>query len=305
MMVKRMRASRWALCVTSAAIACLAQSAQAAISCNSATATSISGTTPTSGNLDLVGTITVTCTRQPSDPTSQTIYIGVNAGENPDGTAGRELTRQTGTQQMNYAIYRNAGFTGGWSEGGGRPPGSAQGGGLQVAVNFSSTTTTAQGFNFPYYVRVTNGNYSGTGQPPGIYDDLVIRARVRLDNRNGVIQADAFFGVTVSKPSHCYFSSPPNTLTMNYVSFSPTPQSGSTNFSVSCTATTSYTMSLDATSGTLLGLNYALSLSNSSGVGSGFAQTYSVNGSMPAGQVGTCTAANCTATQPRVITITY
>jgi spore coat protein U-like protein len=304
-MVRQLLRCRCAPSMIAAAMLLLSPVAHAAISCSGVTVTSVSGTTPAAGNLDMTGNITVTCTRLTTDATSQAVYIGINAGENPDGTAGREMTRQTGTQQMDYAIFRNATPSGGWSEGAGRAPGSATGGGLQVTVNFSSAATTAQSFSFPYYVRVTNANYSGTARPPGIYDDQAVRVRVRLDSRTGPIQGDAFFNVTVSKPSHCFFSTPPSALSISYTSFSTTAQTGSTNFNVSCTATTAYTLSLDATSGVLLGLTYSLALSGSSGVGTGFPQNYSVNGTIPAGQAGTCTTPTCTGTQPRVVTISY
>jgi hypothetical protein len=290
--------------VALAVLACTAGGAQAQMVCGTVIASSVSGNTPASGNLDLVGQFLVTCTRvQQSDPITRVIYIGVNAGENPDGTAGREMTRQSGTQQMNYAIYRNPGFTGGWSEGTGRNPGQTQGGGLNYTVNFSSNTTYAQSFIIPYYMRVTQGNYSGV--PAGIYDDLNVTVRVRA-SRTGTIESSAAFGPTVSKPSHCYFSVPPATLSINYTSFSSTASTGSVNYGVSCTNGTSYTMALSSTSGTLLGLNYTLSLSaTGSQLGTGFQQNYSVNGSIAAGQAGTCAGGTCTASQQRTLTITY
>jgi spore coat protein U-like protein len=277
----------------------------AAITCASVTATNATGITPASGNLDISGSITVTCTRLAGDPTTQVIYIGINTGENPDGTAGREFTRQSGTQQMNYAIFRNSTPSGAWSEGNGRAPGSTLGGGLQVTVTFTSAGTTSQSFTYPYYIRVTQANYSGAGQPPGIYDDSPL-VRVRLNDRNGPIQATAIFTPVVSKPSHCYFSLPPSTLNMNYTAFSTTAQTGSTSFGVSCTATTTYTMALSATSGVLLGLNYTLALSaTGTQTGNGFQQSYNVTGNIAAGQAGTCATGSCTGTQARTITITY
>jgi hypothetical protein len=47
-------------------------------------------------------------------------------------------------------------------------------------------------------------------------------------------------------------------------------------------------MTLDASAGTVSGLNYTLSLSAASGTGNGAGQNYSVNGSMASGQGGTC-----------------
>lgn len=278
-------------------------SSQAAIVCGTVTPTSVTGNTPASGNFDLTGQFTINCTRLGSDPTTRTIYIGINVGENPDGTAGREMTRQSGTEQINYALYRNAGFTGAWSEGAGRAPGNTQNGGLNYPLTFTSTSTTSQNFVVPYYFRVTQANYSGAAA--GIYDDLSVIVRVRA-SQNGTIESTATFGPTISKPSHCYFSVPPTTLSMNYTSFSNTAQTGSVSYGVSCTATTSYTMALSSTSGTILGLNYTLSLSaTGSQLGTGFQQNYTISGNIPAGQAGTCASGTCNATQARTLTITY
>lgn len=292
-------------CAALLALGAASQDAHAAINCGSVTATSATGITPVSGNLDIGGTITVTCTRLTTDLTTQVIYIGMNTGENPDGTAGREFTRQSGTQQMNYAVYRNSTPSGAWSEGNGRAPGATQGGGLQVTVTFTSGTTTSQSFTYPYYIRVTQANYIGAGQPAGIYDDTPV-IRVRLNNSTGTLQASTNFTPTVSKPSHCYFSLAPGNLTMSYTAFASSAQTGSMSFGVSCTATTTYTMALSATSGTLLGLNYSLALSaTGTQTGTGFQQTYNVIGTIPAGQAGSCTTGSCTGTQARTITITY
>jgi spore coat protein U-like protein len=274
--------------------------AQAAIACGSITATSVNGVMPITGDLNLTGNFTVTCTRSAGDPTTQVIYIGLDQGEPP---AGRAMTRQTSADTMNYAIFRNATPSGSWTSGAGRSPGSILGGGLQVTITFTSASTTVQSFSYPYYFRVTAGNASG--KPAGIYDDLNITTTVRLTSQTGAVQSTTVFGTTVSKPSHCYFSSSPTNMVINYSSFSPTAQSGTSNFSVSCTQSTPYTLALDATSGTLLGLNYSLSLSSTSATGTGFVQNFSVTGTVPAGQVGTCSTATCSASQTRVITVTY
>ena len=72
-------------------------------------------------------------------------------------------------------------------------------------------------------------------------------------------------------------------------------------------------MALNASGGVVAGLNYALALntSGSGGInpltssGTGFAQTFFINGSMPAGQAGTCASGSCPGTQAHRLTITY
>jgi spore coat protein U-like protein len=300
----------WSLSCVALGCALLSPSVQAAIACTGLSATSVSGTTPVSGNLDLVGTMNFTCTRLTTDATNQTIFLGVNIGENPDGSAttgtDREMTRQTGTQQVNYSIFRNAGYTGAWTSGTGRALNNTNIGGLQTAITFSSASTTAQNFSFPYYLRVTQANWGAAAALAGIYDDVGLLATLRLNNTNGPIQSTAAFGVTMSKPKHCYFSSSPTNVALTYTAFAATAQNGASNFSVNCTAPTTYTMTLDSTSGVLVGLRYNLALSNSGTiVGNGFQQNHSVTVTLPAGQAGNCSGANCNGSRAHTITITY
>ena len=114
------------------------------------------------------------------------------------------------------------------------------------------------------------------------------------------------FNVTVNLTSVCTIASGPADVAFTYTSF----QAGAATatgggFSVQCTNTLPYTMSLDATSGTVIGLNYTLALSAASGTGNGASQAYSITGSMASGQGGTCALGSCSGSQGRVLTVTY
>lgn len=114
------------------------------------------------------------------------------------------------------------------------------------------------------------------------------------------------FNVTVNLTSKCEISAGPTDVAFTYTSFQPgaaTSTGGA--YTVRCTNTLPYTMSLDATSGTVVGLNYTLALSAGSGTGNGAGQAYAINGSMVSGQAGTCTLGSCSGTDARVLTITY
>ncbi len=114
------------------------------------------------------------------------------------------------------------------------------------------------------------------------------------------------FNVTVNLTSACKISSGPADVAFTYTSFQGAASTATGGgFSVQCTNTLPYTMTLDAASGTVSGLNYTLALSAASGTGSGAAQSYSVNGSMASGQGGTCALGSCSGTDARVLTITY
>ena len=267
----------------------------ATIACN-IFATGVTGIYNQSSNLNLTGSVTVNCTRTTGDPTSQVLYIGIDQGEDP---AGRDMTRQTGTERLRYFIYRNSGPAQQWTQGAGRAPGTGSNGGLQFTLNFGAGTSASA--NYPYYFQVR----SGITRSAGIYDDVLLTAFLRLNSPSGALIASGDFTANVSILSQCYLSSTPLPLTLNYVSFSPTARSASAPFGVSCTLSTPYTMALDASSGTLLGLNYTLALSSTTATGTGFGQSHSVTGTISANQAGTCATGTCAASQPRTVTISY
>lgn len=271
-------------------------SAQAQVStCTSFTVNSVSGIF-TGAQLNIDGNISLTC-NYVSGTRNQTIYIGIDEGELP---AGRLLTRQTGTQTLAYAILRPNNYTGNWTTAQGRNLNNNQNGGLNATFNYPAGTNTLTQ-NYVYRLRVA----AGTLPVPGVYDDSAVGVFARQTNQGGALRASTTFAATVSVLSQCFFSTAPAALSMNYVSFSSTASTGNTSFAVTCTQTTPYTMALDATSGTLLGLNYTLALPVTSGAGTAFPQNYVVNGAIAAGQAGTCATANCSATQARTLTITY
>lgn len=114
------------------------------------------------------------------------------------------------------------------------------------------------------------------------------------------------FNVTVALTSACQISAGPTDVAFTYTAFQGTAATATPSaFSVQCTNTLPYTMSLDATSGAVAGLNYTIALSAASGTGNGAAQAYSITGSMASGQGGTCALGTCSGSQGRVLTITY
>jgi spore coat protein U-like protein len=114
------------------------------------------------------------------------------------------------------------------------------------------------------------------------------------------------FNVTVNLTSKCEISAGPTDVAFTYTSFQAGAAASTGGaYTVRCTNTLPYTMSLDATSGTVVGLNYTLALSAASGTGNGAGQNYSITGSMVSGQGGTCALGSCSGTDARVLTITY
>lgn len=114
------------------------------------------------------------------------------------------------------------------------------------------------------------------------------------------------FNVTVNLTSVCSITAGPADVAFTYTSFQGAAASSTGGaFSVKCTNTLPYTLSLDSTTGTVIGLNYSLSLSAAGGTGNGAAQAYSVSGTMAANQSGDCTGASCSGSQVRQLTVTY
>lgn len=114
------------------------------------------------------------------------------------------------------------------------------------------------------------------------------------------------FNVTVNLTSKCQITAGPTDVAFTYTSFQAAAATSTGGaFSVQCTNTLPYTLSLDAVAGTVSGLNYTLSLSAAGGTGNGAAQAYTVNGSMVAGQGGTCALGSCAGTSARILTVTY
>lgn len=114
------------------------------------------------------------------------------------------------------------------------------------------------------------------------------------------------FNVTVNLTSKCEISAGPTDVAFTYTSFQAAAATSTGGaYTVRCTNTLPYTMSLDAAAGTVVGLNYTLALSAASGTGNGAGQAYSINGTMVSGQGGTCALGSCAGTDARVLTVTY
>lgn len=120
------------------------------------------------------------------------------------------------------------------------------------------------------------------------------------------------FNVDINFTSLCSVSTPAN-LVFNYTAFQTTPATANTPFTVTCVNGLPYTVGLSGANVTddAVGLLYNLALAApaGAGTGTGAAQNFSVNGTIPANQGGTCTSAVCTnalaTNNIKTITVTY
>lgn len=269
----------------------VAAAARAAITCSvSVTAISVPYDPTVSGDTVRTGSYTISCTRLASDPNTLGWSLGANDGQQPSGQTNRAMLNGA---YYSYELYRFAPYTNvnRWRD---------QNASVRFSgtLNFGTSLTATQ--SGPFDLRLGGPQ---TVQPAGIYTDLVT-ATLR-NSATSVVLAQTAFALSVITSPTCVLSTPPGNVSFAYRSFQGTAAAASTSFAVRCTTGLSYSMSLDASSASLLGLNYSLSLSQASGTGNGTTQAYSVNGSIPAGQAGTCGTAACSASRVHTLMVTY
>jgi len=122
------------------------------------------------------------------------------------------------------------------------------------------------------------------------------------------------FSVSITTTAVCSISTLPGTVAFGTYTAFGSALTANTTFGATCTTLLPYTMSLDANSGvTTNGLNYSLLLNTAgsggsntlNSTGTGLAQSFFINGTMAAGQAGTCTTGTCAGTDTRTLTVTY
>jgi spore coat protein U-like protein len=273
--------------------------AQAAINCTVTTSgfTAVYDTVVNLPN-DSQGSYTVSCSRSDlsNDPTSLSYTLTANDGVNVTGGRNHAVNGNGAANRVEYELYTSPSYSIAWST---TPATSISG-----TVNFGSTATANASDTRTFYARIPQRQTVNAKT----FSDTVT---LTLCSSTGTCTGAPYgvtggLSVTVITTPSCQVSTPPSDLNFTYSSFQAGPSGASTTYAVRCTGGVTYSSGLDATSGTLLGLNYTLSLSNTSTVtGTGVPQSYSISGSIAGGQSGTCNAATCTAAQRRTLTITY
>lgn len=268
-----------------------ASTAQAVISCT-ATASTVQATyfaNDPSPN-DATWSVTTNCIRSSSDPTSTTYRLRVNNGLYAAG--GSNQASDGGTGRIKYDFYRTAPGTDEW----------ANGGTTDFEGTISFGTALSASLTLPFYSRIP----AQQNVAAAIFTDTV-GLNLRYHDGSGHVLTDSTIGVSINNTSLCLLTSPPTQLTFNYTSFQTTAATASSPYTVRCTLNETYTMTLDAGGGTLLNLDYTLTLSNPGGrTGTGMPENFTIDGSIAAGQAGTCATGVCTsAPQTRTLTITY
>ena len=273
-------------------LALLAKEAHAAITCNitASSGWSVAYVTTNPANTVTQSSFTLTCQRNvAADPTTLNYFVSSDNGSNVTGQQNRaKLT--TGNSFILYEDYRDSACTQLWKAAGGN----------RMSGSITLTGFVATQVTLPYWGCVFA---SQTGLPSGAYQDTV--TMTATNSTGGATLATNVFTVNIYYPAVCNVTQAPADVAFSYTAFRSTAATASSTFGVTCTNTLPYSMALDATSGVVAGLQYLLTLSASNATGTGAQQAFTIDGTMPAGQAGTCAVASCTGTSVRTLTITY
>jgi len=232
--------------------------------------------------------VTVTCQRNAGgDPTTLDYTVAVNNGSNRSGAQDRARLGAT-ANYINYENYRDSTCASLW--------GSITSQRIAGTMTLSGFTPTTATTSFWGCVPA-----SQLGKPAGTYTDAV---SITLRRGNTTLDTGTF-PVSIYTPAVCNITTAPGTVAFTYAAFQVSAALASTTFGVTCSNLLPYTMALDATVGVVSGLQYSLGLSASGSTGTGVGQTFSINGTMPADQAGTCATGGCSGTDTRTLTITY
>jgi spore coat protein U-like protein len=237
------------------------------------------------------GTVTVNCSKTGGNTATRYLEIGAGTGLNATGGQNRAAN---GSSLLTYALRRDAALTAAWGDTAGS----------RLAATTTSVNSTTVTLNWWFTAA------AGQTVATGTYLDTVTLRLYQSDTPNPSLTdpspTTATLSIALTVTGQCSLSSPPGAVQFSYTSFQTTPATATSGFAVTCTNGTPYTVALDATSGTLLGLSYQLALSaTGTRVGNGVAQPMSITGTMPAGQSGVCAAATCNASQARTLTVSY
>ncbi len=277
-MIKRLIG--WAVCAL-----LLPALSEAAYTCTVSSGGFVTAYSPSAPTTTIVQTsFTIICARSLSDASTMNFAVAADNGTHSLGANNRAAF---GASFIRYDVYKDGACATQW-KGSNTFTGTLNFGGSLSA----STTVTYWGCM----------GAAQAGLAAGTYTDTVTMTLSYGPTPQST--ATGAFAVAIATPATCSLTAAPGNVVFTYASFGSAAVA-STTYGVTCTNYFPYTMALDATSGTLLGVNYTLALSASSATGSGAQQTYTISGDIAAGQSGTCATGTCSATQARTLTITY
>ena len=269
-----------------------------AVQCSNPPAVSSSGFTigsydpATVGTTSTSTTVSGSCTRV-GGPGGMSYTVAAGTGLNPSGGSNRA---RFGTNYINYAVTTDAGCSTTWN-----------GANLFTFV-FSGNPAAPSPQSRTYYGCVSAGQYVAALT----YSDTVI---MTTTNPIGGAASTNTFPVSITVASRCTMINAPGAIAFTYTAFGAA-QTANTTYRIVCNSLLPYSADIGggaSGSGVVSGLNYSLGIDTSgsggsnplASTGTGTTQTFYINGSMAAGQAGTCASGTCAGTVPRTLTVTY
>jgi hypothetical protein len=269
-----------------AALLVLAPAAQATITCTSITSPGVTMNYVNTTTVSVQTFFAVTCNRSSTgDALSVNYSVKADNGGNPNGINNR-ATHASGTV-LRYDFYTSASCGTQWK-------GNTS---ISDTITWSAGSTGSITRQTSFWLCVTTAQ---TATSSGVYSDSVGFTLTYPTN----MTVSGSSAVAIFAPALCTVTTPPGNISLSNVAFGP-QVSGSTSIGVTCTNGMPYVVSTDVPEAVLNGLRYVFSPGTLSANGSGALQTHGITATVPAGQAGTCPAANCNATRTHTLTITY
>jgi spore coat protein U-like protein len=267
--------------------------ARATLSCTAPVSTGFSTAYTAAGVVPNVsqGTVSFYCTRsEATDPTS--ILLTADNGVKAKGSQNRAVNTKS---SILYEAYKDSACSSVWTS--------------TFPADYWSVNLLevlgAQAVSVSYWACIT---LAGQAVSAGTYTDTVIMTLRGDTKKMQLLGSSSGFPVSITSPATFEITAAPGDVAFSYTAFGPVVNA-STTFVTTGTLDLPYTMTLDTDNGVASGLNYSLNIdslaSPASSWGTGAAQTHTINGSMPAGQAGTCTTGSCASSQVHTLTITY
>lgn len=249
---------------------------------------------------DTQGAFSITCTR-PKGGANRfpgTFYVGATNGSN---YAGGTRRMAFGANYLSYGLFMNfPNCTTAW--GASSLAEVYQLSNTGTGPNNTTTVPNPLANNTTFCLRISGG---ATTAPPGIYTDTV---QIAVAESPTEIWGQLAVQVRTTISPACYFNPGTPLISLSYTSFQTDSSSGTTSFQLKCTNTTTYTVGFDTPTGTVLGLNYGVSVAPASGTGTGVMQVppgHTVTATIPGGQAGACSGPSCNATSSRSVVVSY
>lgn len=270
--------------------------------------------TLTSAIAAVTRTLTLNCTRDPSDPNSVTYRIAADNGINAQGAA-RRAGHGTLNSFLAYRVNRGNGAGQAAPCNTSGTPWRDSGSGLMTGtLNFGSALNASLTWSY-----CTVSNAAGT-LPAGEYTDQV-QVTLRYPNTAAGQLLTVPLDLQLAVQTSCLIDKPIGNLTLNYTSLQKTPVTASTPVLLVCNSGLPWTVGLQGpgaphappanplTQQSMLGLTYSMQVTPSSGTGLGNInngqQPVTIELTVPGGQAGNCSMGSCSASATHTLVITY